>query len=308
MPLLSLRQSVGPRSRLKRRAGAAESQARSIFDFGLDDQYETDRQKEKADAEYAALYASTTTASRQNAPAPAHTREPASKRRRLATPAESLGSTPEEVQRAESAGMEVDADEPAEEVEDPMEDLKRRTRQAREQASAPPRTVQKSTATMAPPPVPKRAGQSSRSTRSPSEEVERVEKKQLSGPRKPDQDIDFLQAQQKQRKVKTLEDALDREFTKDFNRLKLTKAKEAEKKPWERDHPDYNLVDDFDDDLRGNFIEIVRKDLYRKDLGQAAPVRVDDGRPNFKKFKKVRAASRLSRRGRPGDQLTGRKT
>ena len=137
--------------------------------------------------------------------------------------------------------------------------------------------------------------------------MERVEKKQPAEARKLDRDLDFLQAQQKQRKVKTLEDALDREFTKDFNRLKLTKAKEAEKKPWERDHPDYNLVDDFDDDLRGNFIEIVRKDLYRKDLGKAAPVRVDDGRPNFKKFKKVRAASRLSRRGRSGSWADGQK-
>lgn len=295
-----------PRSRLKRRAGAAESQARSIFDFGLDDQYETDRQKEKADAEYAALYASTTSSSRQPASVPAQMCEPVHKRRRLASPAEGSGSlTPEVVERTDGAGMDVDAEEPAEEVEDPMEVLKRRTRQAREQASAPPRPVTKSAAGMPPPPVPKRQGRSSRSTRSPSEEIERVEKKHAAEPRRLDRDLDFLQAQQKQRKIKTAEDALDREFTNDFNRLKLTKAKEAEKKPWERDHPDYNLVDDFDDDLRGNFIEIVRKDLYRKDLGKAAPAPVDDGRPNFKKFKKVCGASGPVNAGSAG--LMGRR-
>jgi len=299
--------SLGPRSRLKRRAGAPESQVKSSYNFGFDDQYETDRQRERADAEYAALYASTTSASRQPASASAYSREPASKRRRLSTPAESLGSnTPEAADRAEGADMDVD--EPAEEVEDPMEDLKRRTRQAREQASATPRPVKKSTAAMPPPPIPRPQGQG-RSTRSPSEEEEQVEKKkQPADPRKMDRDVEFLQAQQKQRKIKTAEDALDREFTKDFNRLKLTKAKEAEKAPWERDHPDYNLVDDFGDDLRGNFIEIVRKDLYRKDLGMAAPARVDDGRPNFKKFKKVRAARQSLWKSGMRAELTSRRT
>jgi len=45
-------------------------------------------------------------------------------------------------------------------------------------------------------------------------------------------------------------------------------------------------VDQFDDDLRGNFIQIVKTDLYRKDVGRKDAVRVEDGRPNFKKFKK----------------------
>ena len=58
-------------------------------------------------------------------------------------------------------------------------------------------------------------------------------------------------------------------------------------------------MDEFNDDLRGNFIQIVRKDLFRKDkpLDRYIGVgreRLDDGRPNFKKFKKVRQVFLIS--------------
>jgi hypothetical protein len=39
--------------------------------------------------------------------------------------------------------------------------------------------------------------------------------------------------------------------------------------------------------MRGNFIQIVKMDLMRKDGGRRQATTTDDGRPNFKKFKKV---------------------
>ena len=143
-------------------------------------------------------------------------------------------------------------------------------------------------------PAPKRTShRTNGNNRSPSEAQEEVEhhspvKKPRALPKDTSQttrDESFLQAINKATKAKKAVDELD----KDFAQLKLPtkggRAKAVEVKPWE-DHPDWALVNDFDDDMRGNFIQIIKKDLFRKDHPKEAQT-VDDGRPNFKKFKKV---------------------
>ena len=178
--------------------------------------------------------------------------------------------------------MDVDETEEAEEIEDPMEDLKRKARAAITQASAP---RAKLTQSMAPPPP----RQAKNRARSPSEEVEEIEtksKKKLLADGEVTKDQNFLQAITKATKSKKAIDELDKEF----NNLKIPKVRGKDVIPPSSttyDHPDWNLVDEFDDELRGNFIQIVKKDLFRKDLGEKRAERVDDGRPNFKKFKKV---------------------
>jgi hypothetical protein len=98
-----------------------------------------------------------------------------------------------------------------------------------------------------------------------------------------DKDEKFLQAITKNTRKKAEIDELDKEF----NQLRIPKpnTKAKAKATWEA--PDYSVLQDFDDEMRGNFIEIVKKDLFRKDVRKDATVVVDNGRPNFKKFKKV---------------------
>lgn len=99
----------------------------------------------------------------------------------------------------------------------------------------------------------------------------------------------FLQAITKsKRKNKEME-----ELDKEFNELRIPKAnnKKGTDPAVRANHvsdngPDYGILNDFDDDLKGNFIEVVRRDLFRKDTPKV-PQMVEDGRPNFKKFKKV---------------------
>lgn len=99
----------------------------------------------------------------------------------------------------------------------------------------------------------------------------------------------FLQAITKaSRKNKEME-----ELDKEFNELRIPKAnnKRGTDPAVRANHisdnrPDYGLLDDFDGETKGNFIEIVRKDLFRKDVPKVAQT-VNDGQPNFKKFKKV---------------------
>ncbi|WWC85414.1 uncharacterized protein L201_000277 [Kwoniella dendrophila CBS 6074] len=155
-----------------------------------------------------------------------------------------------------------------------------------------------------------------RRERSPSEEEEMVEgrsiptkttKPQIISPSKqsksksqnatqtnsnvdgPSKDEAFLQAIKKSTKARTAVDELDKEF----NQLRIPKpngqSSIVKANEWNASIPDYALLNDFDDELRGNFIQIVKKDLFRKDkLAErvAEPVTVDDGKPNFKKFKK----------------------
>jgi len=176
--------------------------------------------------------------------------------------------------------MDLDEEE-AEDVEDPMEDLKRKARAAITQATAPRKPAQ----SMLPPPSRQAKGRG----RSPSEEAEEVEsnsKAKKGGDTEVTKDQTFLKAITKATKSRKAIDELDKEF----NNLKIPKVRGKDVIPATSttyDHPDWNLVDQFDDELRGNFIQIVKKDLFRKDLGEKRADRVDDGRPNFKKFKKV---------------------
>jgi len=189
--------------------------------------------------------------------------------------------------------MDIDDTEEAEEVEDPMEDLKRKARAAITQASAP----RKPTQSMVPPP----SCHVKNRVRSPSEEVEEIESKTKKSKKAGEttavtKDQNFLQAISKATKSKKAIDELDKEF----NNLRIPKIKGKDVIPATSttyDHPDWNLVDEFDDELRGNFIQIVKKDLFRKDLGEKRVERVDDGRPNFKKFKKVSPCSESGEQG-----------
>ncbi|GMK58702.1 hypothetical protein CspeluHIS016_0601440 [Cutaneotrichosporon spelunceum] len=95
-----------------------------------------------------------------------------------------------------------------------------------------------------------------------------------------DKDEAFLQAIRKSKKAGL--DDMDREF----NAMHIRKAAQQKR------DVDYAIVRDFNDDLRGNFIEIVRKDLFRADPPRVLPPPADDGRPNFKKFKKKNVTRR----------------
>jgi hypothetical protein len=145
-----------------------------------------------------------------------------------------------------------------------------------------------------------------RTGRSPSEETEPLEsprKSKIASPVKrtqktqdsaktippSTQDTAFLTAIAKNAKSKKAVDELDKEF----NQLRIPKpganpgSNVIKASAWDAHHPDWNLVNEFDDDMRGNFIQIVRMDLMRKDGGRKVASGVDDGKPNFKKFKKV---------------------
>ena len=98
-----------------------------------------------------------------------------------------------------------------------------------------------------------------------------------------DRDETFLRAITKASKKSGME-----ELDKEFDQLRIPKSRgQPVQNQWQM-HPDWNLVTEFEDDLRGNFIQIIRKDLFRKDEGRPDAARVDDGKPNFKKFRKVR--------------------
>lgn len=254
----------------------------SQFDFGFDESFDVDKKKEETAAEIREVYEQTIAASRP----------PPSKRQRLSEEPERAGS----VSRS-TTGMEVDEpEEGVEDIEDPMQSMLRKAREAREaeaQATLARKARLATQKSMAPPPVPKQRSRN----RSPSEEVEQVEVKKSKSKSKmtqnePDVDNEFQKAIKKSKKDKKDLDEMD----KDFNALKIPKSKV---KPVQAvatmvyDYPDYNIVNDFDDDMRGNFIQIVRKDLFRKDIGQKAVERVDDGKPNFKKFKKVSLRSHI---------------
>ncbi|WVR03162.1 hypothetical protein IAU60_000152 [Kwoniella sp. DSM 27419] len=143
--------------------------------------------------------------------------------------------------------------------------------------------------------------QRTRTLRSPSEDEEeealevrsapaksqRLADKSAAKPSGPTKDEAFLQAINKSTKSRKAVDELD----KVFNQLRIPKPTGGsllvKANEWEASHSDYAILNDMDDDLRGNFIQIVKKDLFRKDQGKDRTAeRVDDGRPNFKKFKK----------------------
>lgn len=129
------------------------------------------------------------------------------------------------------------------------------------------------------------------------EAVERVENV-------PTQDTAFLQAISKARSKKSMD-----EMDKEFNNLRIPKPAVGKKgaaatkagaeaqgdnggngngnNRWEG--PDYSVLNDFHDEMRGNFIQVVKMDLFRKDGGKKVRVEEEQGggKPNYKKFKKV---------------------
>jgi len=101
---------------------------------------------------------------------------------------------------------------------------------------------------------------------------------------KPDTDAAFLKAIASTKRGKKTEDAFDREF----NKLKISKP--------DLDRPDpeeeWKVLADFGDDsgLRGNFMVVVEMDVYKKDDSARNSRSTNpewNGKPNFKKFKKV---------------------
>lgn len=103
----------------------------------------------------------------------------------------------------------------------------------------------------------------------------------------PDKDENFLKAVASTKRGRKQEDDYDREF----NNLKITKP------DLERDRiiEDWDTLKEFDDaqDLRGNFMVVVEMDVYKqsdatRQIPKTTSVRADwEGRPDFKKFKKV---------------------
>lgn len=96
----------------------------------------------------------------------------------------------------------------------------------------------------------------------------------------------FLQAI----KVAKGKKAID-ELDEEFNQMRIPKPNgKLAQDLW---RPDYTMVNDFDSDMHGNFIQVVQTDLFRKDKPRTSAPITDDGRPNFKKFKKVRGGESL---------------
>lgn len=214
---------------------------------------------------------------------------------REATPASTLGGD----------GMDLDGD--GEEQLDFVEKTLRQAAKAKKEGRHP-------SGQLMPPPaqIPNKTKTTrQRTTRSPSEESEQLEEpprksKRAQSPVKQSiaqstkapngtahppatQDKAFLQAIAKNAKSRKAIDELDKEF----NQLRIPKpganpgTNVVKASAWDASHPDWNIVNDFDDEMRGNFIEIIRVDLMRKDGGRKEPAIHNDGRPNFKKFKKV---------------------
>ncbi|KAJ6621877.1 hypothetical protein B0H10DRAFT_1874467 [Mycena sp. CBHHK59/15] len=107
---------------------------------------------------------------------------------------------------------------------------------------------------------------------------------------KPDTDSVFLKAIASTKRGKKTEDDFDR----DFNKLKISKpdlaADEAEHRP------EWELLETFGDEnnLRGNFMVIQDLDVFKSEHGGGPKKRATgtdarwEGKPDFKKFKKVR--------------------
>lgn len=101
-----------------------------------------------------------------------------------------------------------------------------------------------------------------------------------------DTDPDFLTALASRKGKKTAEDEFDREF----NNLRISKPdihREDDEQAWE-------ILGDFDTEariLRGNFMVVIDLEVFRRNSGHGDTTvaeRTYDGRPNFKKFRKVR--------------------
>jgi hypothetical protein len=105
-------------------------------------------------------------------------------------------------------------------------------------------------------------------------------------PGKPDTDAAFLKAIASTRKGKRTEDDFDR----DFNKLRISRPGTAPEEPAEAEPEDqWAILHDFGDGngLSGNFMTIVEMPVFRKEKPQPVYNPAWDGKPNFKKFKKV---------------------
>lgn len=281
--------ATGGRSRLKRRAGTQQP----IVDYTIPETAPSATQSMRP--EVMEIYEQAMQKTDQ---------QPPSKRARLAQINESREDTPSSTQ-VSNGGMDVD-----EEEEEPLDFVQKTLGQA---AKAKREGRHPSGIFMPPPTQIPSKTKTGRRTRSPSEESEMIEpprkgktraqsptkelakrqtqSKTLTGQSHPpaSQDTALLQAIAKNTKSRKAIDELDKEF----NQLRIPKPggnpghNVVKASAWDANHPDWNLVNDFDDDMRGNFIEIIRVDLMRKDGGRKEAATTDDGRPNFKKFKKA---------------------
>jgi hypothetical protein len=148
------------------------------------------------------------------------------------------------------------------------------------------------------------------------EEEEEEEVEEPTPSNQPTQDTAFLQAISKSRSKKAMD-----EMDKEFNNLRIPKpatktaakgknsvfgpgasangqdgAADANGDRGKWDGPDYSVLKDFNDEMRGNFIQVVKMDLYRKDGGRKESQEDVSGRPNFKKFRKVSLLTRIVHR------------
>jgi hypothetical protein len=208
------------------------------------------------------------------------------KRARLASVDESREQTPIDTQQTQD-GMDLveNGDEGLDFVEKTLKDAAKAKKEGRQASRI-----------LMPPPTQLPTKAKSRRTEPPRKSkiaspVKRTQKTQDSAKTIPPstQDTAFLAAIAKNAKSKKAVDELDKEF----NQLRIPKpganpgSNVIKASAWDANHPDWNLVNEFDDDMRGNFIQIVRMDLVRKDGGRKVASGADDGKPNFKKFKKV---------------------
>lgn len=94
-------------------------------------------------------------------------------------------------------------------------------------------------------------------------------------------DEQFLRVVAERKKAKAAIDNLDKSFD---SMLRIPKAQTES----EADKPDYSVLDEVPPPKAGNYIAVMRTNsLFRKDLGQTKErENVEDGRPNFKKFKR----------------------
>lgn len=298
MPSQSQASAGTGRSRLKRRAGTQQT----IVDYTIPDTGPSSATQDMKPEVMEIYEQAMSKTDRPSAP----------KRARLAQIDEendrgTRDNTPASTQLTND-GMDLD------EEEEPLDFVQHTLRQA---AIAKKEARQPSGVLMPPPAqIPTKRKNGRNATRSPSEETEMIEpprkgrspikkstQQKSSTTTKPPagqshppatQDNAFLQAIAKNVKSRKAIDELDKEF----NQLRIPKPganpgqNVVRASAWDANHPDWNIVNDFNDDLRGNFIEIIRVDLMRKDGGRKEAMTTDDGRPNFKKFKKVRCSPR----------------
>lgn len=295
--------AAGGRSRLKRRAGTQQP----IVDYTIPETAPSSITTQSMRPEIMEVYEQAMSKTDQ---------PPVAKRARLAQIDESRENIPASTQ-VNTGEMDVDADEEEEEEEEPLDFVEKTLGQAAKAK----REGRHPSGILMPPPnqMPTRAKTGRGVTRSPSEESEMIEPprkgktraqsptkelakrqsqqqqssstKTLNGQSHPpaSQDTAFLQAIAKNTKSRKAIDELDKEF----NQLRIPKPggnpghNIVKASAWDANHPDWNIVNDFDDGMRGNFIEIIRVDLMRKDGGRKQATTTDDGTPNFKKFKKV---------------------